>query len=94
MTILFCTETNCIIKKGLIMQTMAISDFKAHALKVLDKISTSKESVIVTKRGKPLARVIPFQQMKKKNSPGKLIEAKIFEGDILSPIDEKWDADQ
>ncbi|PKN00487.1 MAG: type II toxin-antitoxin system Phd/YefM family antitoxin [Elusimicrobia bacterium HGW-Elusimicrobia-2] len=73
------------------MKTLAISDFKAHALKILDRIEKTKESVIVTRRGKPLAEVIPFST--KKILPGKLSDALVFEKDIVSPLtEESWNA--
>lgn len=49
------------IERWLIMKTMAVTEFKAHALKVLDNISKDQEDIIITKRGKPLAKVIPFR---------------------------------
>ena len=76
------------------MQTMPISNFKAHALRVLDNLSKSKESIIVTKRGKPLVKIIPFESPEKKQIPGLLADTNVFEGDILSPIDEAWNVDQ
>ena len=42
------------------MWTLAITDFKAHALQVLGEVAETRESVLVAKRGKPLAEVIPF----------------------------------
>lgn len=70
---------------------MGITDFKAHALQVLGQIVDTKEHVIVTKRGKPLAEVIPFSE--RKPAPGKLSEALVFEKDIVSPLgEEMWDA--
>ena len=36
------------------MKTMAISEFKTHCLQVLGRVARSKETVVVTKRGKPL----------------------------------------
>ncbi len=42
------------------MKTMAISKFKTYALKVIDKVAKSQEGIIITKRGKPLAELIPF----------------------------------
>ena len=35
------------------MKTMAISQFKAQALKVLNEVATSKEPIVITKRGTP-----------------------------------------
>ena len=37
------------------MKTMAISKFKAHALRVLADVAETQEPVVITKRGKPLA---------------------------------------
>ncbi len=75
------------------MKTMAISEFKARALQVLDKVAKTKESVVVTRRGRPLAEVVPFRGAKDKPAPGKLAETLVFEKDILSPIGQSdWSA--
>ena len=73
------------------MRTLTITDFKAHALQVLGEVAETKEAVIVTKRGKPLAEVIPFAPPS--SHPGKLANALVFEKDIVSPLgDDMWDA--
>ena len=73
------------------MRTLAITDFKAHALQILGRIAKTKESVVITKRGKPIVEVIPFSSSKP--APGKLSEALVFEKDIVSPLGEDmWDA--
>lgn len=73
------------------MKTLAITDFKAHALQILGQVAETKEHVVVTKRGKPLAEVVPFSTSKP--APGRLSEALVFEKDIISPIGEDiWDA--
>ena len=73
------------------MRTLAITDFKAHALQVLGEVAETKETVIVTKRGKPLAEVIPFAPPSPR--PGKLADALVFEKDIVSPLGgDIWDA--
>ena len=75
------------------MNTMGISEFKAKALKILDFIAKSHESLIITKRGKPLAEVIPYQSLEGNSKPGKLADALVFEKDIVSPLGEEiWDA--
>jgi prevent-host-death family protein len=77
------------------MKTMAISEFKAQALKVLDEVAKSKETVVITKRGKPLAQVIAYRQSGKKSTPGKLADAFVFEKDIITPLGEGlWEAGQ
>jgi len=73
------------------MKVFSVTDFKAHALRILGQVAKTKEPVIVTKRGKPLAEVIPYST--RKPVSGKLSEALVFEKDIVSPLGEDmWDA--
>ena len=75
------------------MKTMSISFFKAHALQVIDEVAESREHLIITKRGKPLAQVIPYQGGKSRPKPGKLSGYFVFEKDIVSPLGaEMWEA--
>lgn len=75
------------------MKTIAVSQFKAHALKILDQVSKTQESVVITKRGKPLAEVVPIRSADKNAEPGKLSDTLVFEKDIVSPLgEEMWDA--
>jgi len=41
------------------MTTLLVSDFKAKCLAVLDRVYTDGETVLITRRGKPLAKIIP-----------------------------------
>ena len=75
------------------MKTMAISVFKAQALQVVDRVASSREFLVITKRGKPLAQIVPYQSAAKAPVPGKLSEALVFEKDIVSPLKkEMWEA--
>jgi len=77
------------------MKTMAISEFKAHALKVINEVAKSQETIVITKRGKPLAQVIPHRKSGMKPTPGKLADAFVFEKDIVTPLGEgMWEACQ
>lgn len=74
------------------MRTMGVTEFKAHALEVLDRVARSQERIVVTKRGRPLAEVGPYRDTSRQ-SAGKLAHAVVFENDIVSPLDEKdWEA--
>jgi prevent-host-death family protein len=42
-------------------RTMMASRFKAECLAVLDQVQRMKITVIVTKHGKPIARVVPLE---------------------------------
>jgi len=75
------------------VRTMGISQFKAHALKVLDQVAKTQEIIVITKRGKPLAQIIPYRDAVSSHAPGKLADALVFEKDTVSPLGEKmWDA--
>jgi prevent-host-death family protein len=75
------------------MKTMGISQFKAHALRILDQIAKTREEIIITKRGKPLAQVIPYRNKDENPTPGKLADAYVFEKDIISPLGEEiWES--
>ena len=77
------------------MKTLAISEFKAHALKVLNDVAKSQETIVITKRGKPLAQVAPYRNSVMKPAPGKLADAFVFEKDIVTPLGEEvWEACQ
>jgi prevent-host-death family protein len=75
------------------METMGISQFKAQALKILDQVAKSQEGIIITKRGKPLAQIVPYRSSDMNPKPGKLAQYLVFEKDIVSPLgEEMWDA--
>jgi prevent-host-death family protein len=61
-------------------------EFKARCLALLDEVSQTGKPLVVTKRGKPVARVVPFDE------PPGLLHSVRKEKDLISPIGEKWDA--
>ncbi len=42
------------------MKKMAAGSFKVHCLAVMDEVRTRKESVLITKHGKPVAKLVPI----------------------------------
>jgi prevent-host-death family protein len=75
------------------MKSMGISQFKSHALKVIDQVAATQEVIIITKRGKPMAQITPYKELVSKHKPGKLADTLVFEKDIVSPLgEEMWDA--
>ena len=77
------------------MRTMGAGEFKAKCLAVFDEVQATGEPVIVTKRGKPVARVSPIEGAgpKKKSIFGRLRHMGTIHGDIVSSefTDEEWD---
>ncbi len=41
------------------MKTMAAGKFKDVCLKALDEVASTKTSIVITKRGRPVARLVP-----------------------------------
>ena len=75
------------------MKTMAISQFKVHLLLIISKIVEYHEPMIITKRGKPMARILPYEKTPSSPEPGRLAHTLVFEEDIISPLGEDmWEA--
>jgi prevent-host-death family protein len=46
-------------KRGLGMKKMAAGSFKTHCLAILDEVQAKRETVVITKHGKPAAKLVP-----------------------------------
>ncbi|MGD0987761.1 MAG: type II toxin-antitoxin system Phd/YefM family antitoxin [Candidatus Sulfotelmatobacter sp.] len=44
------------------MKKIAAGSFKVHCLAVMDEVQSKRESVIITKRGKPVAKLVPLDK--------------------------------
>jgi prevent-host-death family protein len=62
-------------------------EFKARCLAILDDVQRRRRSIIVTKRGKPVARVVPVEDA---DSVESLRGSVLYEGDLISPLSERW----
>ena len=72
-------------------KTMSAADFKARCLDVLDQVAERRVSVVVTKRGKPVAQVVPMVN-RPKHLWGSMKGEIEIRGDIISPLDVEWEA--
>lgn len=75
------------------MKEVAISEFKAKCLAILDQVQKTKRPVRITRRGKPVAEVVPPQPPTTRDWMGSMKgEVKIL-GDIISPATdpEEWE---
>jgi len=69
--------------------TLTVTEFKAKCLRILENLSP--EGLTVTKRGRPVARVIPISATGHAKFYGSLKGKIKIKGDILS-TGVKWDA--
>ena len=77
------------------MEEIAISKFKATCLAVLEGVRRTGEPVLVTKRGKPVAEVVPPSAGRGgKRELGTMAGTARIVGDIISPVvdPEEWEA--
>lgn len=56
--------------KGLCMQTIKASEFKAKCLALMDQVARTGEPVLVTKNGKPVAELRPHPASRPKSPFG------------------------
>ncbi len=81
-------------KQAAAHRTVAAGEFKAKCLKLLDEVAETRESLIITKRGVPVARVVPEPEFKARPLFGAMKGSVLWEGDIISPAADasEWDA--
>lgn len=63
-------------------------EFKAKCLALLDEVSESGRRIVVTKRGRPVAEVVPVEE-----APS-LRGSIVREGDLISPLERTWTAEE
>jgi len=72
--------------------SIAAGEFKTHCLQLMDEVKEKHASFVITKRGKPVAKLVPVD-----DSPapvfGFLKGRARIDGDIVAPTGEVWDAD-
>jgi len=68
------------------MQEVAISVFKAKCLAILEQVQKTKKPIRITRRGKPIAEVVPASPANKKSWLGCMKGTAEIRGDIISPV--------
>ncbi len=69
--------------------------FKAQCLKLMDTVNRTGEEVVITKRGRPVAKLVRAEKPKRpKSLLGYMAGTVKITGDIIAPIDEVWNAEK
>ena len=63
--------------------------FKATCLALLDEVAQSGQVLVITKHGRPVAKLSPVVEV----IPKPLLGSVILKGDLVAPIDVSWDVD-
>ena len=74
------------------VRTVLVGEFKAQCLGLMDDVSERHCEIVITKRGKPVARLVPYEE-KPKDIFGCLKGSVVIHGDIIGPTGEIWEAD-
>jgi prevent-host-death family protein len=67
------------------------SEFKAKCLAIMDEVERTGQTVVITKKGKPVAELVPHRASRP-NPLGVLKDRLFITGEIISPIDVEWEA--
>ncbi|MGB9203984.1 MAG: type II toxin-antitoxin system Phd/YefM family antitoxin [Terriglobales bacterium] len=68
------------------MKKIAAGEFKARCLTLMEDVRSTREPLVITKRGKPVAKLVPADE-DKDDFIGRLEGVFRVVGDIESPID-------
>jgi prevent-host-death family protein len=74
------------------MKTIPAGEFKARCLKIMNRVQETREPVIITKKGRPVAKLVPAETVPK--SIFGCLKGKIeIVGDIEAPVvaPEDWE---
>jgi prevent-host-death family protein len=72
---------------------VAATEFKANCLRLMDEVAQQRQPIIITKRGKPVAKLVPVEK-EAIDLFGRMAGSIKICGDIISPIDEdEWTGD-
>jgi prevent-host-death family protein len=85
--------TMTIVIKEFQMKKMAAGAFKANCLAVMDEVQSKRITVVITKRGKPVAKLVPINTSKDKDDIFGFLAGKgTITGDVVSPAltPEEW----
>ncbi len=72
-------------------KTISAGEFKAKCLHLLDVVAQQREELTITKRGQPIARLVPLPNGKPLF--GSMKGSVLVEGDLVSPLLVDWDAE-
>ncbi len=73
---------------------IAAGQFKAQCLQLMDQVQQSREEIVITKHGKPVAKLVPVDETGPRSILGYLQGTVEIVGDIVSPLESEWEANR
>jgi prevent-host-death family protein len=71
------------------MQEISASQFKARCLALLDEVAEGGGELVVTKRGRPVAKVVPVDEDVSLRGS---VTYNVSDEELIAPIDVEWEA--
>jgi len=68
-------------------KSVAAADLKTSCFELLDEVARTRRPLVITKRGRPVARLVPLDARLLPSLEGSVS----YHGDIVSPIGDAWD---
>jgi prevent-host-death family protein len=75
-----------------VVTTVAAGEFKTKCLSLLDEVESTRKSIVITKRGRPVARLVPMDEEIEEPLFGGMRGTISIRGDITEPVDDRWEA--
>jgi prevent-host-death family protein len=72
---------------------ISAAEFKAKCLKLMDEVAKTRKPIVITKRGKPVAKLVAAEPERRRPLFGYMAGTITCVGDIESPIDVAWEAE-
>ena len=72
---------------------IAEGEFKAKCLALLDDVQRNRKEIIITKRGRAVARLLPADDEPPRVF-GRMKGSVEILGDLIAPAGERWDVDK
>ena len=74
---------------------ISVEQLKTEYLKLIDDFQKYHHEILITKSGKPIAKLVPIvDNQVEKSLFGYMKDSVVIHGDILEPIGEKWEVDE
>ncbi len=73
------------VYRGMVMKSIPAGEFKARCLALMDNVQNTREPLVITKRGKPVAKLVPADDVNR-DFIGRLEGIVRIVGDIESPV--------
>lgn len=72
-------------------KSVPATEFKVHCLALLEEVRETHRSLLVTRHGRPVVEIRPYAP-RDAGHVNPLKDSIVYQGDLISPIDEKWDS--